>query len=343
MSTHHSADMTPSDSSELLNAEEAERRALAERVFASVRKPMSKPKFAVLVVTIALVFSLGSWGIIRGVDTLMNEEEDKPSEDKQSVETVEVAQDDERIETFNTPDSEGVMHLDVSLPSKSKKAHEVTISFPADVAEKKMLLHIHAPASNVDKDAQCIIDLQTSDFNKDEKDYRNDYRHFATYDICPTSEDGSVDVWLPVAKFYGDVFRSLEKTPVKFLLTGWGASISFDLMEYEKATPVDWDGTSPFNGKGPAFIRTTSGAYAFTLDSDAGFEGVTFTSQLLDSFDGHHFYIATEGDKSINRIAHPHGAKEAMPGYIFLIPNPGHMDEEWTLTEIDTGDLPAKQ
>lgn len=148
-------------------------------------------------------------------------------------------------------------------------------------------------------------------------------------------------MWLPVATFYGDVFRSLENTPARLLLTGWGARVSFDLMEFAKATPVDWDGTSPFHGKGPAFIRTTSGAYVFTFESDASFNGVAFTSQLLDSFHGRSLDIESEGDKSSEQISHPYGAKEAMPGYIFVIPTPECKDRQWTLTEIDTGDLPA--
>ncbi|MBR6458583.1 MAG: hypothetical protein IKS49_00285 [Actinomycetaceae bacterium] len=358
MSTHHSADMTPSDSSELLNAEEAEQQALAERVFSVIRKPMSTPRYIALLIGIVLVVGLGGWGIVRGVEALVkdseqpvqitnenpvnngndntvNNPEEKPggNAEKKPAEGADKAKEDRVIANFGAPDPSGVMHVSVALPSIKHNRENVEVALPSDTLEHNYALHVYAPASTLNKDAYCSLRFETSIFDKVSNKTTNS---LVTPNLCPTSTDGSVDIWLPVTRtdwIYDNRFS-------KFIVRGWGVTLDFDLMKLENASPNNWDGTSPFQGTGPAFIHTTSDAYAFSFHSDKGFAGVAYASQRLDVFEDLHLNTK---DGAYDSILYTDGTSEPSPGYIFLVPSNGYMDVSWVLEEIDTGDLPDRQ
>ena len=162
--------------------------------------------------------------------------------------------------------------------------------------------------------------------------------------FCPSADDGSVDVWIPVAR----TTWNHENRPTTLTIKGIGATLNVDLMEFEDATPVDWDGTSPFQGTGPAFIRTTSGAYSFTFDADISgtFRATVHASQGLNYFGPRAIEVdpsdSSDYSEYLKSFDYSDGTPDPQPGYIFVLPSSGSMNVPWTLMQVDTGDIPVQ-
>lgn len=345
---------------------DSENTELARRVWGVARKPLSTPAYAGLVAVVALTLGFGAYGIVHGVNALETQKGDthavepanpvKPADVVESnggvpdvgpapidplkvVEQEPPAAADAKVTPFGEPDANGIMHATAILPQAKRNATTLTLDFPAATLEKNYALHIYASGEALTDDAQCSFRFNSPKIDQSSGLYEKDHAlDFAN--ICPTGEDGSIDIWLPVARtnWLYDIRFSLVK------IKGWGATLNLDLMELANASPLDWDGTAPLEKTGPAFIRTTSGAWTFNFSSPEKYTGTAYVSQKLNVFEDMVLRIDPNDKDHVGKfLRYTDAAGEPVPGYIFIIPDRSSMNTPWILTELRGDDFPATQ
>ncbi|MBR6458575.1 MAG: hypothetical protein IKS49_00245 [Actinomycetaceae bacterium] len=341
MSTHHSADMTPSDSSEQLSVGEVAQQALAARIFSAMRRPMSSPKYAALLVVLALVFGLGSWGIIHGVSTLRNNA--KTSDETVKVETVEVGKNGK----FGAADAHGIRHATVTI-KKDIVVSDVSIPVSSVPLDGNWVLHVYASSSrgnvkSLDRDDRCDLIVKMGDFLSTGSHSGSSKIELSSWSASIFADDVLADVWIPLVRYpsknsFGNYMFGGHYSAGIYEC---GTAVNLDLMKIEDASPVDWDGTEPFQGEGSAFIKTTGttpGDYIFTVDAPGAFKTDVISAQNPPSYMFWEMEFDSVGESQRDSFVHRGVTSETGAGYIFVYPDRiRDYGIRWTLRQqIDT-------
>lgn len=309
---------------------------IASRIFAAARKPMSLPKYAALLVALALVVGLGSWGIVRGISALGNNT-------NTSDETVGVEKDSsssvKKDGSFGAEDAHGIRHAAVTI-EKGITVSDVSIPVPSVPLNEDWVVHIYAPSShnsvkNLERDNRCDLVVKMGDSLSQIK--------LSSWSSSIFEDDVLADVWIPLTRYpsknsFGDYMFGGHYSAGVYEC---GTTVNLDLMKIENASPVNWDGTEPFQGEGAAFIKTTGttpGDYIFTLDTPGAFKADVISGQDSSPYMFWEMEFDKVGESARDSFVHRGVTPETASGYIFVYPERiRDYGIRWTLRQqIDT-------
>ena len=313
MSTNHSADMTPGDSSEQLSVGEVAQQALAARIFSVVRKPMSTPKYAALLVVLALVFGLGSWGIIRGIQNITSANNAATSNKNAGVQT--------QKHNFFTLDDYGNMRAveDIEYGEEEK-----IITLPSAVLDNDYVLTVTGQSHS-----HCSLSLDVNDM-----DNGSIFGETIKFDTQKSSEDESfVGTEVPL-------FHDVRPYQVRIKVRECRPVLILDLLKIKDVSTVNWDGKSPFLGTGMTVIRSTSGAGIYVFDDlPDDFQATVYVGETLSSL--------TPVKIKFNKYKYGGDVdsfvvSDATSSYIVVLPSHSQ-NVSWTLKkQINAGDAPVQ-